>query len=69
MIPKFKTVVDEYLEFKCVTYGWLLPDDHELYKFFKLSVRKAEINITSSQLVSYELLEDIELSLVMKFLS
>lgn len=66
MIPKFKTVVDEYLEFKCVTYGWELPDDHELYKFFKLSVRKAEINITS-QLVSYELLEDIELCLVMKF--
>ena len=40
-----------------------LPDDHQLFKFFKLSVRNAKINTVFSQLKSYHLCNDNELCL------
>ena len=48
LVPKFEVVVDETLSYTCAAYGWLLPDDHKLYKSYKRSVR----NITISGLLS-----------------
>lgn len=47
IVPNFKVTVDESLEFTIVIFGWLLPDDHVLYKKHYRSVR----NITISELL------------------
>ena len=32
IVPKYEIVVDDSLGFTCFIYGWLLPEDHFLYK-------------------------------------
>ena len=48
IVPHFEIIVDETLSYTCAAYGWLLPDNHKLYKTYRRSVR----NITISGLLS-----------------
>ena len=34
IVPKYEIVVDDNLGFTCFIYGWLLPEDHFLYKTY-----------------------------------
>ena len=43
--------------------GWGLPDDHQLFKFLKHSVRNAKINTVFSQRKSYKLCNHNEVCL------
>ena len=47
ILPKFKIVIDDNLGFTVSVFGWLLPEDHELYTANMRSVT----NITVSDLV------------------
>ena len=38
MVPKYQIVVDDSLAFTCYIYGWLLPEDHSLYKSYLRTV-------------------------------
>ena len=48
IVPQFEIIVDETLSYTRAAYGWLLPDNHELYKTYRRSVG----NITISGLLS-----------------
>ena len=58
-IPNIHVIVDSSLQFNCAVYGWILPDDHKLYKTHFRSLR----NVTISQLLcnirSYKLCDGI----------
>eukprot|EP00794_Sanderia_malayensis_P002689 gene2689-3111_t len=47
IIPQFEVIVDESLGFTSAVYGFLLPDDHKLYKMFRRSLQ----NVTILQLL------------------
>uniref|UniRef100_A0A7M5WQG4 THAP-type domain-containing protein n=1 Tax=Clytia hemisphaerica TaxID=252671 RepID=A0A7M5WQG4_9CNID len=42
-IPKFEIIVNTSLEFTVRLYGWYLPDNHNLYKRHKRSLRKVSL--------------------------
>ena len=43
LIPQHEVVVDESLSFTCAVFGWLLVDDHIIYKTNKRSVRNITV--------------------------
>ena len=53
--PNFEVIVDESLEFTCLIFGWLLPDEHEIYKEYRRSVRNHTITELFQQLLTYNL--------------
>ena len=46
-VPKFRIKIDDSLAYTIQIFGWLLPEDHELYKTCKISIK----NITISNLI------------------
>ncbi len=38
-----ESMLNLYLSYTCPAYGWLLPDNHKLYKAYKRSVRNITI--------------------------
>ena len=47
MVPKCRIKLDDGLTYIIQIFGWLLPEDHELYKTFKRSVKNITItNLT-----------------------
>ena len=60
LIPKFQIIIDESLELTLATNGWLLPDDHELYKLFKRTVRNSEMHRIFSEIQSYQLCDGVK---------
>ena len=51
LAPKLQVVIDDSLAYTCATFGWLLPEDHIIYKLRKRSMR----NVTISNLLYYVL--------------
>ena len=47
VLPKFEIFTDESLKFFIRVYGWMLPDDHEVYTLFDRSF----LNVTLSDLI------------------
>ena len=47
VLPKFEIFTDESLKFFIRVYGWMLPDDHEVYTLFDHSF----LNVTLSDLI------------------
>ena len=47
LAPKIEIVIDDSLAFTCAIFGWVLPEDHSIYKLYKRSMR----NITISNLL------------------
>ena len=46
-VPKYETIIDDGLAFTVIVYGFSLPDDHVLYKKYKLFM----VNVTVSNLI------------------
>ena len=40
IIPKYEPIIDDSLAFTCVVFGWIVPDDNDIYKRYKRSMRK-----------------------------
>ena len=47
LLPKYEIVIDENFGFNIIVFGWLLPDDHIIYKKYFRSMK----NITVSELM------------------
>ena len=47
MIPEFKLIIDIELRYTLIIFGWLLPEDHTIYKEYERSLQ----NITVSELI------------------
>lgn len=43
-LSKFELIIGDSLEFTCAVFGWLLPDDNQMYKIYKRSIRKTGIS-------------------------
>ena len=51
-ISKFELVVDHTLEFTLRCFGWLLPDDHTIYKETKRSLRYTTLSMLLNSITS-----------------
>ena len=40
IVPEYEVIVDDSLAFTCVVFGWIVPDDNEIYKIYKRLIRK-----------------------------
>ena len=47
IVPEFEVIIDDSLGFILYVYGWMLPEDHEIYTTYRRSMR----NITVSNLL------------------
>lgn len=47
LVPKYQVIIDENLQFTCAIFGWVLPEDHAVYKAYFRTLR----NVTVSQLL------------------
>ena len=50
-IPKYEIVIDDSLGFTIAVFGWLLSDQHFIYKEFRQSIRTHTIFAVSSKLL------------------
>ena len=55
LVPKHKIIVDISLEFTCLMFGHILPDDHIIYKINLRSVRNIRIQDLMSNIESYNI--------------
>ena len=58
-IPNIHVIVDNSLQFNCAIYGWIIPDDHELYKTHFRSLRNITISQLLNSILSYKLCDGI----------
>ena len=35
---KYEVTIDDSLAFTCVVFGWIVPDDNDIYKIYKRSI-------------------------------
>ena len=49
VLPKFEVFIDNTLTFSLRVYGWMLPQNHELYSKFN----KSFLNVTFSNFATY----------------
>ena len=47
MIPKFQLIIDTELRYTLIIFGWLLPEEHTIYKEYERSLQ----NVTVSELI------------------
>ena len=40
IVPKYEVIIDDSLAFTCVVFGWIVPEDNDIYKIYKRSIRK-----------------------------
>ena len=52
ILPRCEIIIDESPAYTISVFGWFLPDDHNLYKDFKRSVRCATISDIKNNLES-----------------
>ena len=55
IVPKYEVIIDDSLAFTCVVFGWIVPEDNDIYKIYKRSIRKIGLSkllthIKSSQI-------------------
>ena len=55
LIPHLEIVVNDSLEFTIIIFGWILPDDHLIYKKYMRSVRNITVSNLLHEIRSYEL--------------
>ena len=54
LLPKYEIIVDDSLGYSISLFGWLLPDDHELYLENKRTVRNITVSNLVNKLMSYQ---------------
>ena len=55
LIPHLEIVVNDSLEFTIIIFGWILPEDHLIYKKYMRSVRNITVSNLLHEIRSYEL--------------
>ncbi len=54
-MPTFDVIIEKSLKFICVIFGWLLPDDHEIYDEFSRSLQNVTISILLHKVQQFQL--------------
>ena len=60
LIPKLEIAVNDSLECTIMIFGWILPDDHYIYKKYYRSVRNITISNLLNEIISFELCPGLE---------
>ena len=60
VLPQYEVVIDDGLGFSITIFGWLLPNDHEIYKKYLRSVRKITISKLLVELQTYQICNGIQ---------
>ena len=63
-IPKFEIIVNASLEFTVRLYGWYLPDDHNLYKRHKRSLRNVTLSDFCTSILKFNVCDGISSSVI-----
>ena len=59
-LPKNELIGDESLGFSVIVFGWVLPEEHEIYKMFLRSIRNISIIELLDKIRKYELCEGLK---------
>ena len=62
LLSPIELIVDESLGFSCAVFGWLLPDDHELYKMHFRSVRNISLSNLLCELSEFKVCPGLDRS-------
>ena len=60
VLPQYEVVINDGLGFSITIFGWLLPNDHEIYKKYLRSVRKITISKLLVELQTYQICNGIQ---------
>ena len=44
IVPEFEVIIDDSLGFMLYVYGWMLPEDHEMYATYRRSMRSITLS-------------------------
>ena len=64
IVPKYELFIKEDLKFSCVVYGWLLPENHELYMKYNRSVKRITVTSLLNEICRYLLCEGADIKQV-----
>ena len=53
IVSKYQLLIKEGLKFSCAVYRWLLPENHELYMNYNLSVKRSTVTSVLNEICSY----------------
>ena len=67
IVPKYELFIKEDLKFSCVVYGWLLPENHELYMKYNRSVKRITVTSLLNEICRYLLCEGADIKQVKSF--
>ena len=59
LLPQYEVLIDESLGFSCIVFGWLLPEDHGLYKQNYRSVRKISVSKLLGEVKNYNICKGV----------
>ena len=57
--PKYELLIDESLGFTCGVFGFLLPDDHLIYKKYFRSIRNTTVTNILNEILSFKLCDGV----------
>ena len=64
IVPKYELFIKEDLKFSCAVYGWLLPENHELYMKYSRSVKSITVTSLPNEICRYLLREGTDIKQV-----
>ena len=64
IVPKYELFIKKDLKFSCAVYGWLLPENHELYMKYNRSVKRITVTNLLNEICRYLLCEGADIKQV-----
>ena len=64
IVPKYELFIKEYLKFSFAVYGWLLPENQELYMNYNRSVKRITVTSLLNEICRYLLCEGADIKQV-----
>ena len=64
IVPKYELFIKKDLKFSCAVYGWLLPENHELYMKYNRSVKRITVTSLLNEICRYLLCEGADIKQV-----
>ena len=61
IVPKYQLWIKEGLKFSGAVYRWLLPENHELYMNYNLSVKRITVTSLLNEICNYLLCEGADI--------
>ena len=59
MIPKFQLIIDTELRYTLIIFGWLLPEEHTIYKEYERSLQNVTVSELIKRIVQFKLCEGV----------